>query len=139
MSEFRIQQIPQLYVEHFWHFAVPYVKRALDHTAGEFSIDDLAQACIDGDMQLWLISQESKIVGAGTTKLIQYPAAKHCCVVTLAGSQFTDWVTMADNTIESWAQDQDCSGLSAYVRKGFVPKLTPLGYKLQYTVMMKEI
>jgi len=139
-STYRIKFIPLPLVQRFWPFAEPYVKRALDHSANEFSAANILQSCFDDEMQLWLVSKGTRIVGAVTTKLIQYPEVKHCCIVTLAGSNFGEWVGMAEAAVAEWAkQIEGCSVMSAYVRKGFVPKLQALGFNLKYSVVVKEL
>lgn len=137
--EYMMQGIPAELVERFWPFAEPYIKRALDHAHGEFSASDFRHSCIARDLQLWLISKEKRIFGAVTTEIVVYPHRKHCRVITLAGSNFVDWVTLVDTTLDAWALAQGCDAMEAYVRKGLVPKLAPLGYKHGHSVLMKEL
>ncbi len=136
---FALRGIPYNLIEHFWQFAEPYVKRALDHTNGEFSAIDFKKACIKKDMQLWLVSKGSRVVGAITTELICYPNRRHCRVATLAGTEFKEWINLADDTIEKWSAEQGCNAVEAYVRKGFTKKLIEHGYKHKYSVMVKKI
>jgi hypothetical protein len=137
--QYMMRGIPAHMVEHFWIFAEPYVKRALDHASGEFTPTDFRQSCIERNLQLWLISHNERIVGAITTEIVVYPHRKHCRVITLAGSEFMNWMQVADETLAAWATAQGCDALEAYVRKGFVPKLEPLGYKHRHSVVLKEL
>lgn len=134
-----MQGIPHDFVEHFWAFAEPYIKRALDHTSGEFTAADFKKSCLARNMQLWLISQDKRIYGAVTTELVIYPQRKHCRIITLAGSNFIEWVGLANATLDAWAKANGCTAMEAYTRKGFVPKLTPLGYKHKHSVLVKEL
>lgn len=138
-NPYQIQGIPFNLVEHFWNFAVPYIKRALDHTTGEFSPEDFKQSCLNRNMQLWLISRGTRIVGAGTTEIIIYPRRKHCRIITLAGANFPEWAEFTNEIIAAWAKSQGCVAVEAFTRKGFVPKLTALGYKHKNSVLIKEI
>jgi hypothetical protein len=85
------------------------------------------------------VSQEKRVVGAITTEIIVYPHRKHCRIITLAGSNFPEWVGLADSTLDAWAKANGCDAMECYTRKGFVPKLTPLGYKHKHSVLVKEI
>jgi hypothetical protein len=136
---YTMQGIPAQLVDHFWPFAEPYIKRALDHTSGEFVAGDFKQLCMDRTIQLWLVNSGERIVGAITTEIVQYPNKKHCRVITIAGSGFAEWVNLADTTLCTWAASQQCDAMETYVRRGFVPKLQPIGYKQKHVVMVKEL
>lgn len=134
-----MQGIPANLVPHFWTFAEPFIKRALDHTSGEFEPDDMKQLCIDRNIQLWLISKEARIFGAVTTELVVYPHRKHCRVITLAGSDFANWVGIVDSGLTEWAKSHDCDAIESFVRRGLVPHMQPHGYKQKHAVLIKEI
>lgn len=137
--EFNIRGIPANAVDGLWRFAEPYIKRALDHTFGELSLDDIRGFCESRDMQLWMIATGRKICGAGTTQIVTYPAFSACRIVTLAGSEFDQWMGIAHATIEEWALANGCRDIEAYCRKGFVPKLLDIGYKHRYSVAHKRL
>lgn len=137
--EYVIRGIPSKAVGELWKFAEPYVKRALDHTFGELSSEDIRQACVTEQMQLWMILHGTRIVGAGTTQIVVYPQMKVCRILTLAGSDFQEWMDFAHMNIEIWAQSMGCTGMEAFVRKGFVPKLIEIGYKHRYSVVHKSL
>lgn len=137
--EYNMRGIPAASLPQFWHFAEPYIKRALDHTSGELSLGDIKRLCEQRDIQLWLVSHGSRVVGAATTEIVLYPRRKHCRVITLAGSSFSDWVDMAEGVISTWAVTEHCNAVESFVRKGMVPRMIPLGYKHKYSVIVKEL
>lgn len=134
-----IQGIPASAVEHFWPFAEPFIKRALDHANGEFSSDNFKSMCKDRVFQLWLVSKEKRIFGAITTQIVVYPQRKHCRIITVAGSDFSNWIDLANKILDAWAKEQGCNAMEACVRKGLVPKLTTLGYKHKRSFVTKEL
>lgn len=136
---YTIRGIPMLLVEKLWHLAEPYIKRALDHSAGEISPDDLKRLCMERDVQLWLVREADRVVGAATTEICIYPHRKHCRVITIAGSHFMEWVEQMDAVLSAWSASQGCDALEAHVRRGFVQKLAPLGYKHLHSVVVKEL
>lgn len=138
-SPYTMQGIPANLVPRFWDFAEPFIKRALDHTSGEFSHDDLKQLCLDHSIQLWLIYKEGRIFGAGTTEIVVYPQRKHCRIITLAGSDFDGWIDMAEANLLTWAKEQGCTAIEAYVRRGFMKRLQSIGYKQKHVILTKEI
>lgn len=137
--DYNIRGIPSQAVDGLWRFAEPYIKRALDHTYGELSTDDIQKFCSNGDMQLWMISRGTRVVGAGSTQIVCYPQMKVCRIVTLAGSEFGEWMDIAHMNLELWAESMGCDAMEAYVRKGFVPKLGQIGYKHRYSVCNKSL
>jgi len=139
MSDYNIRGIPAVMCEDMWRFADPYIRRALDHTFGELTSDDLKNLCVAGNAQLWMIQKEKRVVGAGTTMIIDYPQMKVCRIITLAGSDFKEWKDMSHMQIEMWAESQGCSGVEAYVRRGFIPQLLEIGYKYRYAVVHKTL
>lgn len=139
MNDYNMRGIPANAVTNFWRFAEPYIKRALDHTSGQLAAADIRALCEERAVQLWLISHGSRVVGAATTEIVVYPRRKHCRVITLAGSDFDNWIEMADTMICEWAISQDCKAVESFVRKGIVQKMNYLGYRHKYSVIVKEL
>jgi len=139
MSDYVVRGIPALLVERMWHLAEPYVKRALDHSAGEIAATDLKRSCMERDAQLWLVKSGERVVGAAITEIVFYPQRKHCIVITIAGSHFPEWMGLIDETLDKWAAAQGCTVMEAHVRRGLVPRLAPLGYKHMHSIVYKEI
>jgi hypothetical protein len=137
--EYIIKGIPSEGIEVVWRFAEPFIKRALDHTFGELSSQDIAQFCENRDMQLWMIVKGTRVVGAGATQIVLYPQMKVCRIVALAGTEFDQWMDYAHAVIEAWALEQKCAAMESYVRKGFIPKLQGIGYKHRYSVAHKSL
>lgn len=139
MNDFNIRGIPAEICETLWRFADPYVRRALDHTFGELSSDDLKTMCMNKHAQLWMAQKGDRIIGAGTTMIVDYPQMKVCRIITLAGSDFKEWKNLAHMNIELWAEAQGCDGVEAYVRRGFIPQLLEIGFKYRYAVVHKSL
>lgn len=138
-AKFRIRGIPANMVDRFWPLAEPYIKRALDHTRGEFTPADIKSLCKDKVIQLWLVSEGERIIAAATTEIVVYPSAKHCRVATLGGSRAVEWLQLLFFVLDEWAKEQGCDAMEAFVRKGFVRILADYGYKHMYSAVFKDI
>lgn len=136
---FIIRPIPAMLIDRLWLNAEPFIKRALDHANGEFLPADIKQFCKDRVVQLWLVTESNKVIGACTTEIVNYPRRRHCRVITLAGSRAAEWTGQLDTILADWARQQGCSAIEAYVRKGYVPVLAKHGYKHKYSAIIKEI
>lgn len=134
-----VRGIPANLIEKFWHYAEPYIKRALDHGSGEFTIEDFKMLCMERDVQLWLVNRGNRVIGAVTTEIVIYPRRKHCRVITLAGSDFASWVGLVDDTLSEWAKANGCIAIESYVRKGLVSKMDSFGYKHKHSVLIKDL
>lgn len=138
-ARFHVRSIPASLVDRFWQYAEPYIKRALDHTSGEFLPADIRRFCRDDIIQLWLVSEGDRIIGAVTTEIVLYPNCKRCRVVTLAGTKAPEWAPLLDTILEDWARSEQCDGMEAFVRKGYVPILVKRGYQPKYSMVVKEL
>lgn len=138
-KKYHVRGIPANMVEHFWPFAEPYIKRALDHTSGEFLPSDLKIYCKERVAQLWLISENSRVIAACTTEIVNYPQRRHCRVITLGGTKAPEWTGLLDIILEEWSRQQGCVAIEAFVRKGYVSVLSQYGYKQKYAAVFKDI
>lgn len=134
-----IRGIPSFLIDKFWPLAEPYIKRALERGHGEWEPQDIKDACRDQIMQLWLVSDNDKVIGAVTTQIVIYPRRKHCRIVTLAGSRAQEWISDSAKIVFDWAKQQGCEAVEANVRKGFVPRLVADGYEHTHSVIYKDI
>src|SRR6478735_3008617 len=107
-AKFHFRSIPAALVERFWQYAEPYIKRALDHTSGEFLPEDIKRFCKDHVVQLWLVSEGARIIAAVTTEIVVYPQRKHCRIITLAGTKAPEWTPMVDTILMDWAKTEGC-------------------------------
>jgi hypothetical protein len=138
-AQFHVRLIPPELIARFWPFAEPFIKRALDHTSGEWGVQDLRKFCEENKLQLWLVAEGDRVVAALTTELVNYPHRKHCRIVTLAGAKAPLWTPVADTIVSNWALAQGCDALEAFVRKGYVPVLAKYGFQHKYSVIAKDI
>lgn len=139
MSDYNFQRIPVELVDRFWHYAEPYIKRALDQTGGEFTPEDILLFCKEDVIHLWLVSEGARVVGAVTTEVVIYPRRKHLRIATLAGSKGLEWTGLVDTILAKWAKSLGCDGIEAFVRKGYVPTLIKYGYQHKYSTVIKDL
>lgn len=138
-AQYHFRAIPPEWIDRFWPFAEPYIKRALDHTSGEFVPADLKSLCKDRIVQLWLVSEGDRIIAAVTTEIVVYPNRRHLRVITLSGSKAPEWTPLVDTILTDWAKTEGCDAMEAFVRKGYIPVLAQYGFKHTYSTVIKDI
>jgi len=116
------------------------LEKALEHSDGEFQIDDVLKFLLDRTMQLWVLYDTSThdVVMAGCTEIIVYPNKKICRVVLMGGLSMNLWQSQT-TALEEWARKQGCTQMETLARKGLAKKLTKLDYKQVYQVCRKDI
>ena len=127
--------VPFDMVDDFWDQVIPFVDKALEHGHGEFEAEDIHEALLSKDMQLWVIYEEpeNNIVLAVVTQIINYPKIKVCRIVTLGGESHLLWEKKLF-ILEEWARENGCVRMEAYCRDGLQRKLNKLGYEKLYNL-----
>ena len=127
-------------VEAIWEKAKPHLEKALEHSDGEFEINDVLKFLLDRAMQLWVLYDTSThdVVMAGCTEIVVYPNKKICRVVLMGGLSMNLWQSQT-TAFEEWAREQGCTQMETLARKGLAKKLTKLDYRQVYQVCRKDI
>lgn len=128
-------------VAEHWHLVKDYLKRALEHGAGESTLADYLAKIMNYQAQLWVVLDEGQhVVAAGMTKFIQYSRHKTLHLVALGGDNLNDWGDTF-SVVEQFARDNGCVAIEQWGRPGWsrvLPKIVP-GFETVYHVMRKEL
>ncbi len=138
-EHYMVRGIPATMVFRFWPFAAPFVKRALDRTAGEYTANDMYSFLLDGLAQLWLVYDGKRVVGAAITEIANYPKQRRLRILAIAGANLPRWNATIDETLSQWALTKQCTAIEAYVRRGLVVGLRPLGYRHRMSIAVKTL
>ena len=117
-------------VSDFWPFARPLIKTALERTRLS-NIEDIEADVLQGRQLLWL-AWSDHIEAAATTQL----AAGVCTLTACAGHQRERWLSLFEQ-IEKYAQDECCSTMRIYGRKGWKRVLD--GYRVEHVILEKSL
>jgi hypothetical protein len=122
-------------VDAIWPLCERFIERALSFGDGEFSPEDIRRACLERDMQLFVVGDGSGVKGAGVTQIINYPRKKYLDLILWAGDGPMDAYFHLFGHVEQWA---DTLGAvpRLFGRKGWAKKLA--GYEPKYTVFVRQ-
>lgn len=137
-GEYFVRGILAEHLDTFWPMAEPYIKRALDHANGEVDHHMLKTYIANRDMQLWMVANKTRVVGAVTTEIVIYPRKKIIRVVTLAGNHFQEWFPAIEAMIEAYAIAHGCEGCEVLVRPGFTKKLGSHKFRKVYEMCYRQ-
>jgi hypothetical protein len=135
----QITAIPNSEVKHIWLTVYPMLEPAVIRSRGRWDMYSLMSRLLDGRQQLWLVFDENQILGAATTEIINYPMRKMLSVNYLGGKDLRKWADKILTVFESWARDNNCSGIEAAARAGFWKWMRNHDYDRAYTVFEKRI
>ena len=125
-------------VEVWWPLVEEYLNTALEYSLGEYSIDDIKNACISKNMQLWVkVGKQAK--GAFVTKIAKYPQKNLLIVILLGGDEFQEWRDEADALLNAFGKENNCEYVELFGRKGWGKMLKDINYKEQTRLFAKEI
>ena len=125
-------------VEVWWPLVEEYLNTALEYSLGEYGIDDIKNACISKDMQLWVkLGKQTK--GAFVTKIAKYPQKNLLIVILLGGDEFQEWRDEADALLNAFGKQNNCEYVELFGRKGWGKMLKDIDYKEVTRLFAKEI
>ncbi len=135
-----IQGITSQFVEPAWEYVEDYIADALKHGIGEYTIDDIKQACQEQRMQLWIKWDDEEVKGVFVTQILNYPQLKVLLVLLLSGNNFKEWRDETDELLTRFAKEKECKYIELFGRKGWGKGfLSEINYKEQVRLFTKEI
>ena len=125
-------------IDSWWDLAEGYVTSALDYGIGEYTSDDIKEACQQQRMQLWMFGGD-EVEGCFVTQMLDYPQLRVLLVLLLGGNDFDNYKGEVDELLNRFGKDKDCSYIEFFGRKGWGNFLKDLEYKEQVRMFSKEI
>ena len=120
-----------------WDKVGPMLQKVVNHTEGELLPEDFLDNIVNGYMHLWLSVEDTEIIMAMVTQIIEYPRRKTLRIIAIAGKNFKETHSQFNDMIESFAIQTGCSGLELWGRKGW-KKMLP-DWESNYIVFTKNL
>lgn len=115
----QVTMVPREYVDACWKDVEKYLEGAAEYTHGRYEVDDIYDAIMDYDHQLWIAFDDQGIKGAVVTNFVQYPKKKYLCMTFCGGVELSDWKDPMLKLLQHWAHDNHCDGVEATARMGW--------------------
>ena len=110
-------------VKKVWSQVEPMLLGALKKNIPLWNTDDILEAVMKDEMQLWIAYDDDaeKLLGAVITQINIYPRAKLVNVFLLGGNNIRMWKDKMAEKIEKFAREEGCFYLQSIGRKGWLP------------------
>ena len=131
-------------IPYMWHQVKPLIDKALIHSNGELSSDDVLELLLSQRQHLVIGYDNPKegsykeVLMATVTEVIQYPRKKVLRIIawaTKSGHDGEEWYNLFD-TIEYIGKKSGCDYIEAWTRKGMAKKLK---WDHEYSVITKQL
>jgi len=126
-------------VEPMWPVLGPFIEKALSYTQGELDPLDICKRALDGEMTIWLVAIEAKVIGVVVTEVIAFAQYDVLRIVTLSGERFKEWKADLDKILVKFAQLIGARRIEAVGRPGWVRALRDLNYQATYVIVTKVL
>jgi len=109
------------------------------HTMYEQTIDEVKTKCLSGKYLVLAFHKDGNIEGVMTMEMYDYPSRRVAGIVHLGGNNFDEWIDIADKASRRVAKEQGADEIIIVGRKGWVKKLIPYHYNVQYMVLTSTL
>jgi|TARA_R100000455_G_C6267637_1_gene123017 hypothetical protein len=134
-----ISAVPKEAVGAVWADVARVMNKSVDTSNGKYHIDDLFHGIQSDLYVLWVIMEEEEVIAAITTRIIEYPGKRAMAMDWIGGSKMGKWLPIAQETLEKFAKDNNCTHLEGYGRKAWGRWLGKYGWNPEYIAYRMEI
>tara|TARA_R100001129_G_scaffold52378_1_gene36066 strand:+ start:6155 stop:6574 length:420 start_codon:yes stop_codon:yes gene_type:complete len=131
--------VPKEAVSAVWADVARVMNKSVDTSNGKYHIDDLFHGIQNNLYVLWVIMEEEEVIAAITTRIIEYPGKRAMAMDWIGGSKMGKWLPVAQETLERFARDNNCTHLEGYGRKAWGRWLGKYGWNPEYIAYRMEI
>lgn len=96
-----------------------YMDKAAYYTRGRYEAQDILDAIVQYNHQLWVAFEDADIKGIAVTSFKQYPRMKCLDVIFCAGTDGRTWKDPMLEMLQHWAHDNGCDRIEATGRLGW--------------------
>lgn len=132
--------VPVDHINDVWDSVKGLLQPAVQVTNGRYMLYDVYVAIQRGQMQLWIAFNDSReILGCQVTAITDYPSRRVLTSLFTGGTILREWRDQMMSLLLRWAEDNECTGIEGYGRKGWIKMLEPYGVKRGLIMFEKDI
>lgn len=125
-------------LSEFWPHVENFLKRALEASVGEDTLEEIRDDLFADRALLWLVWDDERktILAAATTKLVASKRGKTCIIAACAGQDLRRWAKFIEE-LEAFARAEGCEKMRVYGRAGWERLLS--GYTKPWVTIEKDL
>jgi len=113
---------------------------AVQVTNGRYMLYDVYAALKAGEMNLWIaFGDDREHLGCEVTRVTDYPSRRVLTSLFTAGRNIRLWKDPMMGIMVRWAEDNQCTAIEGYGRKGWLKMLDAYGVKQTLILFEKDI
>lgn len=135
-----ISAIPSEKLDEIWLDVSNILKPGIAKTNGELTEESLKEYIEDGHAMLMVATSSNIVMAAIVVELVHYVSGQSAIsVLTASGFEVDSWIEELMSKLEKLAYDMNCYKVSIVGRRGWIKKLSPLGYSQDVVLLNKRI
>lgn len=122
------------HIDEMWPHVRDKIRAAIERT-GLSSFADIESDVLSGMQLVWIAWDGKEVLAAATTQIVK-PLSKICVLTACSGYDRERWLPLFAE-IEKYAENEGCSSMRIYGRKGWERVLT--GYRAEHVILEKRL
>jgi hypothetical protein len=117
----------------------PVVEGVIPYAGNRYTADDLIGQCSRGELILWVIHEEGKIIAFVGAISVQYPLKSVLSLQFCAGERMDEWLDDYMAVAVETAKDMGCSCIELAGRKGWERVMARFGFRHYYSSFEMDV
>lgn len=135
-----VSLVPADCIDDIWGAVKDLLQPAVQVTGGRYMLYDVYAALKTGDMNLWIaFGDDRQVVGCEVTRVTDYPSRRVLTSLFTGGRNIRLWKDPMMGVMVRWAEDNQCTAIEGYGRKGWLKMLDAYGVKQTLILFEKDI
>jgi hypothetical protein len=135
-----VSLVPESHIDGVWDSVKEFLIPAVKVTNGRYMLYDVYVALKRADMQLWIaFDDDREINGCEVTTITDYPSRRVLTSLFTGGRNIRLWKDSMMGVLVRWAEDNECTAIEGYGRKGWLKMLDSYGVKQALIMFEKDI
>ena len=132
--------VPVDHIDNVWDSVKGFLAPAVKVTNGRYMLYDVYVALKSANMQLWIaFGEDLEIIGCEVTVITNYPSRRVLTSLFTGGRNISLWKDPMMAVLVRWAEDNECTAIEGYGRKGWLRMLDSYGVKQSLIMFEKDI
>lgn len=122
-----------------WDLVGDHVARACERSGGRYSAVSIFESLLQGNMQLWTIEKQGRIVACLVTEVISYATGLQVMsFVIVTGARRKEWVGLWPLLAE-WAKGMGCQRIESWARPGWSREMKRHGWVETHRLIERDL